>query len=78
MWAAVRALQPLKLEKRLGRDAVLVELLEQHGGNWATVAEEFTTARKPQLDALADMAAGHDKTLCNMAFSPARLIRLGL
>jgi kynurenine 3-monooxygenase len=58
---------------------VLRELLQKHNADgsekWKEVAAEFSTARKPQLDALADMAAEHDKTLCTMAFSPARILR---
>jgi kynurenine 3-monooxygenase len=58
---------------------VLRALLQEHGTSthveWPKVAAAFTEARKPQLDALADMAAEHDKTLCTMAFSPVRVLR---
>jgi kynurenine 3-monooxygenase len=57
---------------------VLSQLLEEHKGNWTMIAEKFSQARKPNLDALTDMAANHDKTLCEMAFSPARLLRLAI
>jgi kynurenine 3-monooxygenase len=57
---------------------VLSQLLEKHEAHWPTICEEFSIARKPHLDALTDMAANHDKTLCTMAFSPTRLIRLAI
>lgn len=35
---------------------VLNELIERHGTDWATVFDEFTIARKPNADAIAQMA----------------------
>lgn len=35
---------------------ILNELIEQHGTNWETVFNEFTEIRKPNADAIADMA----------------------
>ncbi len=34
----------------------LNQLIEQHGTNWERVFEEFTVSRKPNTDAIADMA----------------------
>jgi kynurenine 3-monooxygenase len=35
---------------------ILNELIETHGTDWETVFDEFTTARKPNADAIAQMA----------------------
>jgi kynurenine 3-monooxygenase len=35
---------------------ILNQLIEQHGTDWETVFDEFTTVRKPNADAIADMA----------------------
>ena len=35
---------------------ILNQLIEQHGTNWETVFDEFTNARKPNADAIAQMA----------------------
>lgn len=35
---------------------ILNELIGKHGTDWATVFDEFTTIRKPNADAIADMA----------------------
>jgi kynurenine 3-monooxygenase len=36
--------------------SVLNELLDQHGDNWKTILEEFQNLRKPDADAIADLA----------------------
>jgi kynurenine 3-monooxygenase len=35
---------------------VLDSLIEKHGANWANIFDEFTRTRKPNADAIADMA----------------------
>jgi len=56
--------------------AVLIELLERHEDDWMLVLPAFSEARKPHADALTDMAAEHDKTLCQMSFSFSKELRL--
>ena len=55
--------------------SVLSSLIDKHGTDWATVLAEFQAARKPNADAIADMALENYLEMRDKTADPAFLFR---